>query len=129
MTLQSAGLKASPGERRRALPDQLSSALSPNSQRKDKQQWSESHGPTFTCTIFTFLRRSQQGKREDSSSQGGRSENRKRQKIVFHRSGVERITSSSVVEVETGASQRKMKSAVSVATERVRNFRIWLLGG
>ena len=47
MTLKSAGLKASPGEPRRALPDKLSSALSPNSQRKDKQQWSESHGPTY----------------------------------------------------------------------------------
>ena len=45
--LQSASLKASPGKQRRALHDQLSLALSPDSQRKDNQWWSESHSPTY----------------------------------------------------------------------------------
>lgn len=54
VTLQSVGLKACPGEQRRALHDQLSLALSPDSQRKDNQQWSESHGPTYdTHHLYT----------------------------------------------------------------------------
>lgn len=85
--------------------------------------------PLITCIIFTFLRRSQQGKREDGPSQGGRSENRKRQKVVFHRSRVERITSSSAVEVERGASQRRMKSVVRKGKKLSDLVIRWLVAG